>query len=143
MLFVCIRVASQSGWLSGKHLENQHRIAVAEEAVTLFDCFGVSGEDQIATACFVWSGEGADEHKKSGAWEMEIREEGIDDFEIVRGIDEDAGATGAGAGAADATGFASDAVLSGSAAFVSPEFDEEHPERNKPESTSGRIKLRI
>src|SRR4026208_1136837 len=68
---------------------DQHGVAVDEEAVAFADGLGIGGENHFATACFARCSERADEHKQSGAGEVKIREEGINDFETARRVDKD------------------------------------------------------
>src|SRR5438093_3250036 len=76
-------------------LKHEHRVAVAEKPVALVDRFGVSGENQFASASFVRGGKGAHEHQQRGAGEMKIRQESVNDFEFVRRMNEDACFAGA------------------------------------------------
>ncbi len=71
----------------------EHGVAVAEEAEALTDGGGIGRENEVAPARLAWGREGAHQHEKGGAWEVKVGEEGVYDFEIVRWVDEDAGAT--------------------------------------------------
>ena len=79
-------------------LQDQHAVAVAEEAVSGLDGVFVGGEDEFPArfgsndlAC-----EGADQHEQGGLREMEVGEEAGDDAETVSRADEDAGLAGVG-----------------------------------------------
>ena len=62
----------------------EHGVAEGEEAVLLFDGGLVGAEDEVA------AGEGADEHDEGGFWQVEVGDDGVDDLEVVAGVDEDA-----------------------------------------------------
>ena len=66
-------------------LNNQHAIAVGEEAVFFFDGFGVGLEDEVAVR------KGGDEHDQGALREVEVGEEGVDDFKLVGRVDENIG----------------------------------------------------
>src|SRR6266568_6380746 len=85
-----------SSKLKTRKSQNEHRIAVAEEAVALANRLGIRGQNQITSACLIGSSEGADEHQQGRAWEMKICKERVRDFEVVRRIDENLRFAGAG-----------------------------------------------
>jgi high-affinity K+ transport system ATPase subunit B len=62
-------------------LEDQHRIAVAVEAVFLLD------RDLVCPAHRLHAGESGDEQQQTGARQVEIRHQGIDDAEVEWGAD--------------------------------------------------------
>ena len=64
---------------------DEHGVAEGEEAVLLFDGGLVGAEDEVS------AGEGADEHDEGGLGQVEVRDDGIDDLEVIAGVDEDAG----------------------------------------------------
>ena len=64
---------------------DEHGVAEGEEAVLLFDGCLVGAEDEVA------AGEGADEHDQGGFWQVEVGDDGVDDLEVVAGVDEDTG----------------------------------------------------
>src|SRR6266567_283907 len=82
--------------LKTRKSQNEHRIAVAEEAVALANRLGIRGQNQITSACLIGSSEGADEHQQGRAREMKICKERVRDFEVVRRIDENLRLAGAG-----------------------------------------------
>ena len=81
----------------------QHRVAVAVEAVAAGDGVVVGGEDALL------AGEGGDEHDQRRARQVEVGEHDVDGAEGVAGADEDRGA---------ALPCAHDAVASAAASSV-------------------------
>ena len=63
--------------------EDQHAVAVGEEAVALADGVGVGGENRFP------SRKSADEHQKRGLWQMEVGKKTTDYAEAIAGADED------------------------------------------------------
>ena len=72
-------------------LQDEHAIAVREEAVTLVDGVGVGGEGFFSALV---SQEGADQHQEGGLREVEVGEEAVDEAELVAGRYKDAGGVG-------------------------------------------------
>lgn len=81
------------GW--GASLD-PHGVTIAEEAETLRDRGLVGLEDQFATDDFVGGGESADQHEERGAWEVEIREQSVDQMELRGGHEKKVGGARAG-----------------------------------------------
>jgi len=81
---------SQRGRYAGGDSEDEHAVAVGVEAVALAEGLAVGFEDEFA------GGEGADEHEEGALGEVEVGEEGVDDLELVGGVDEDVGAAAGG-----------------------------------------------
>ena len=67
---------------------NKHRVSVAEEAVTIFDCLRVGLHHQIATGSTSGFGEGTDQHQQRGLGQVKVCQQRIDDAEVVRWVDE-------------------------------------------------------
>ena len=78
-------VVCESGRMRGEGgvLFYQHAVAVGEEVIAVFDCEFVGIEDCVG------SREGTDEHQQRTFRGVEIREDLIDDLELVARIDED------------------------------------------------------
>ncbi len=85
-----------SSKLKTRKSQNEHRIAVAEEAVALANRLGIRRQNQFASARLIGGSEGADEHQQGRAREMKICEERVHDFEVVRRIDENLSFAGTG-----------------------------------------------
>ena len=66
-------------------LQNQHRIAITEETILLFDCLVVGVADQFVAA------KRADENQQSAARQVKIREQGVNYLELISGRDEQIG----------------------------------------------------
>ena len=75
-----------------KKLKEEHAVAVAEKAVLMLDCVGVSGQYHLPAR--LASREGADQHEEGGFWEVKVGEEAGDDMEFVAWAEEDAGLAG-------------------------------------------------
>src|SRR5689334_1071064 len=69
---------------------DQHRVAVAIEAVAFGDGRAVRREDMVA------AGEGGDEHDQRRLGQMEVGHQSVDDAEVEAGIDEEIRRSGAG-----------------------------------------------
>ena len=61
----------------------QHAVAVGEEVIVVFDCEFVGIEDCVG------SREGTDEHQQCAFRGVEIRDDLIDNLELVARVDED------------------------------------------------------
>jgi len=72
----------------GKTSENQHAIAVGEEAVSFAYSVVVRGQDEFS------SGKGTDQHEQGGLGKMEVRQKAADDAELISGTEEDGGLAG-------------------------------------------------
>src|SRR5262245_66052287 len=59
---------------------NQHGVAVAEEAIAFQNGGGVGSLQQF------YAGEGADQEQQRRARQVEVRDQCIDDAEVIRGI---------------------------------------------------------
>src|SRR5437763_6965549 len=64
---------------------HEHAVPVRIEAVALCNRVVISAEDVFCSA------QGADQHQQSGLRQVEVRQESIDDQELVSGIDEQVG----------------------------------------------------
>src|SRR5688500_3497500 len=69
---------------------DQHRVAVAEEAISLGDGVGVGAADVVD------AGEGAHQHEQRGARQVEVRDQAVDRAEAVARQDEETGVRGTG-----------------------------------------------
>jgi hypothetical protein len=76
--------------------KDEHGVAVAEESIALLDRCGVGAQDAVASSEPAGIGEGADEHEQGGFGQVKVGDEGVDDPEPERGMDEEAGFTGGG-----------------------------------------------
>ena len=75
-----------------KKLEDEHAVAVGEEAVAFGDGLVVGFHDEVA------AGHGGNEHHEGGLGKMKVGEEGVDRFELAWGVDENVGGVGGGLG---------------------------------------------
>lgn len=69
---------------------HEHAVAVGVEPVVFGDGVTVDGED------FVCPAQGADEHQEGRLRQVEVGEKGVDDFEVVSGIDKQVRFSGTG-----------------------------------------------
>jgi hypothetical protein len=77
--------------MGGKVSQNEHAVAVGEEAVFLLDGVAVGGEGEVC------AGEGGDEEQERGLGEMEVGEDAVDALESEAGVDEEIGFAGVAA----------------------------------------------
>lgn len=104
----------------GRKLIDEHGIAVTEEPVTLGDGVVVGLEDEVASVDFSGGGEGADEHKEGAAGEVEVGEEGVDDSEMSRGVEEELSGAFHGLERVGAVGSGVEGVLEAGCGFEHP-----------------------
>lgn len=79
------------GRMGGKVSQNEHAVAVREEAVFLGDGVAVGGEGEFGT------GEGADEEKQGGLRKVEVGQHAVDALEFEAWVDEEIGIAGVAA----------------------------------------------
>ena len=63
-------------------LEDEHRVAVAEEAIVFGDCLFVRALEERVPA------KGAHENNERRFWKVEVRQHSVDGLELIRGANE-------------------------------------------------------
>lgn len=62
---------------------DKHRVAIAKETVFFFDRDPVHAQDILSVI------QRRNQHQKRGLWQMEVRNQRVDNLKLVSGIDKD------------------------------------------------------